>query len=197
MSISVAGQLLGTPHSFFGRLNSLPSRIVVVFLSLLRTLLTALARFAGVARRYQYRGEAGGVTFVDDYAHLPTEVDAALNMELSLDCEARVGSVLCTPTKFDDLLRVLGGAPSVDRDWEFRFEDGLLREWTEQRPNAACCYEVEAIQPFLQWVRENRPEAPVLFPFEDGDWFIREGIAEEIAGFVAEWAASQGVVLDP
>jgi UDP-N-acetylmuramate--alanine ligase len=38
----------------------------------------ALARFAGVARRFQFRGEAGGVTFVDDYAHLPTEVEAAL-----------------------------------------------------------------------------------------------------------------------
>jgi len=38
----------------------------------------ALGRFAGVARRFQFRGEAGGVTFVDDYAHLPTEVGAAL-----------------------------------------------------------------------------------------------------------------------
>ncbi|HUO49872.1 MAG TPA: UDP-N-acetylmuramate--L-alanine ligase, partial [Acidimicrobiales bacterium] len=38
----------------------------------------ALARFAGVARRFESRGEAGGVTFVDDYAHLPTEVAAAL-----------------------------------------------------------------------------------------------------------------------
>jgi UDP-N-acetylmuramate--alanine ligase len=38
----------------------------------------ALARFAGVSRRFEFRGEAGGVTFVDDYAHLPTEVRAAL-----------------------------------------------------------------------------------------------------------------------
>ncbi|MPY93669.1 MAG: UDP-N-acetylmuramate--L-alanine ligase, partial [Acidimicrobiia bacterium] len=38
----------------------------------------ALARFAGVARRLQFRGEAAGVTFVDDYAHLPTEVAAAI-----------------------------------------------------------------------------------------------------------------------
>jgi UDP-N-acetylmuramate--alanine ligase len=38
----------------------------------------ALARFAGVARRFESRGEAGGVCFVDDYAHLPTEVAAAL-----------------------------------------------------------------------------------------------------------------------
>ncbi|MGH9082605.1 MAG: UDP-N-acetylmuramate--L-alanine ligase [Acidimicrobiales bacterium] len=38
----------------------------------------ALARFAGVPRRFEFRGESGGVTFVDDYAHLPTEVRAAL-----------------------------------------------------------------------------------------------------------------------
>ena len=39
---------------------------------------TALARFAGVTRRFEFRGEANGVTFVDDYAHLPAEVRAAL-----------------------------------------------------------------------------------------------------------------------
>jgi UDP-N-acetylmuramate--alanine ligase len=38
----------------------------------------ALGRFAGVARRLQFRGERDGITFVDDYAHLPTEVAAAL-----------------------------------------------------------------------------------------------------------------------
>src|SRR5690606_28594488 len=38
----------------------------------------ALGRFGGVARRYEFRGEIGGVTFVDDYAHLPTEVAAAI-----------------------------------------------------------------------------------------------------------------------
>jgi len=39
---------------------------------------SALARFAGVTRRFEFRGEAGGVTFVDDYAHLPFAVRAAL-----------------------------------------------------------------------------------------------------------------------
>ena len=38
----------------------------------------ALARFTGVARRFAFRGEAAGVTFVDDYAHLPAEVAATL-----------------------------------------------------------------------------------------------------------------------
>jgi len=41
-------------------------------------IISALAKFAGVARRFEFRGESDGVTFVDDYAHLPTEVEAAL-----------------------------------------------------------------------------------------------------------------------
>lgn len=41
-------------------------------------IISALANFAGVARRFEFRGESDGVTFVDDYAHLPTEVEAAL-----------------------------------------------------------------------------------------------------------------------
>jgi UDP-N-acetylmuramate--alanine ligase len=38
----------------------------------------ALATFAGVARRFEQRGGAAGVTLVDSYDHLPTEVAAAL-----------------------------------------------------------------------------------------------------------------------
>lgn len=39
---------------------------------------TALAGYTGVARRFERRGSAAGVEVVDDYAHLPTEVRAAL-----------------------------------------------------------------------------------------------------------------------
>jgi UDP-N-acetylmuramate--alanine ligase len=39
----------------------------------------SLSTFRGVARRFEHRGEAGGVTFVDDSAHLPTEVAAAID----------------------------------------------------------------------------------------------------------------------
>ena len=38
----------------------------------------AMARYGGVARRFEYRGEREGVTYVDDYAHLPGEVRAVL-----------------------------------------------------------------------------------------------------------------------
>ncbi len=42
------------------------------------TVRRALARFAGVARRFEFRGTVDGITYVDDYAHLPSEVRAAL-----------------------------------------------------------------------------------------------------------------------
>ena len=38
----------------------------------------ALGSFAGVSRRFQFRGERDGITFVDDFAHLPTEIAAAV-----------------------------------------------------------------------------------------------------------------------
>lgn len=38
----------------------------------------ALGRFQGVGRRFERRGEAGGVMVVDDYAHHPTELSATL-----------------------------------------------------------------------------------------------------------------------
>lgn len=39
----------------------------------------ALARFGGVARRFDIRGTDDGATFVDDYAHLPGEIAAVLS----------------------------------------------------------------------------------------------------------------------
>jgi UDP-N-acetylmuramate--alanine ligase len=38
----------------------------------------ALAGFSGVQRRLQIKGEAGGITVVDDYGHHPTEIRATL-----------------------------------------------------------------------------------------------------------------------
>jgi UDP-N-acetylmuramate--alanine ligase len=42
------------------------------------TVAAALAGFAGVQRRFQIRGTAGGVTVVDDYGHHPAEIRATL-----------------------------------------------------------------------------------------------------------------------
>lgn len=39
----------------------------------------ALATFSGAKRRFEYRGQTHGITFVDDYAHHPSEIRATLS----------------------------------------------------------------------------------------------------------------------
>lgn len=43
-----------------------------------RTIQLGFLNFAGTDRRFQYKGEIGGVTVIDDYAHHPTEIRATL-----------------------------------------------------------------------------------------------------------------------
>ncbi len=38
----------------------------------------ALSDFTGAKRRYEYKGQYNGVTFIDDYAHYPTEIRSTL-----------------------------------------------------------------------------------------------------------------------
>ena len=44
-----------------------------------RAVLDAIERFEGTERRFEFRGEVGGVSVYDDFAHHPTEIAAALS----------------------------------------------------------------------------------------------------------------------
>lgn len=57
-----------------------------------------LARYSGVRRRFDLRGEEAGITVVDDYAHHPTEIKATLAAARDLDF-ARV-MVLFQPHRY-------------------------------------------------------------------------------------------------
>jgi len=59
----------------------------------------ALEGFTGVDRRFQVRGEAGGITVVDDYGHHPTEIRATLET-LRLKAGSRRTLVLFQPHRF-------------------------------------------------------------------------------------------------
>jgi UDP-N-acetylmuramate--alanine ligase len=52
--------------------------------------LSALAGFAGVGRRFELVGERAGVRVVDDYAHNPTEIAAALRTARALEPRALI-----------------------------------------------------------------------------------------------------------
>ena len=42
------------------------------------TIARSIATFGGTKRRFEHRGEANGITFIDDYAHHPSEIDVTL-----------------------------------------------------------------------------------------------------------------------
>jgi UDP-N-acetylmuramate--alanine ligase len=59
--------------------NGLAALTVVALLGLpLEAASQALGDFSGTGRRFEVRGEAGGVVVIDDYAHHPTEIRATL-----------------------------------------------------------------------------------------------------------------------
>jgi len=70
-----------------------------------------LNHFRGVDRRFQLRGEARGVTVVDDYGHHPTEIRATL--AAARECGHRQIHVVFQPhryTRTKDLLEEFGNA---------------------------------------------------------------------------------------
>jgi UDP-N-acetylmuramate--alanine ligase len=70
--------LLKTPGRY-NVLNSLAAVAVGLELDIpFQAIGEGLARFTGISRRLELKGEARGVTVVDDYAHHPTEVAATL-----------------------------------------------------------------------------------------------------------------------
>lgn len=50
------------------------------------TMAAGLSSFTGTDRRFQKKGEIGGVTVIDDYAHHPTEIRATLHAARKLPC---------------------------------------------------------------------------------------------------------------
>lgn len=59
--------------------NALATVALARFLKIdLEQMKQGLKEFRGTDRRFQYKGELGGITIIDDYAHHPTEITATL-----------------------------------------------------------------------------------------------------------------------
>ncbi len=72
----------------------------------------ALTGFRGVARRFEIKGQAGGVVVVDDYAHHPTEIKATLQAARERFPERRLWAVWQphTYSRTRELLEEFGAA---------------------------------------------------------------------------------------
>lgn len=78
-----------------------------------------LARFEGAKRRFQHKGDVGGVRVIDDYAHHPTEIRAVLDTARASFPERRIWVVFqphqASRTRFflDEFASALHGADRV------------------------------------------------------------------------------------
>jgi UDP-N-acetylmuramate--alanine ligase len=82
-AVVARGERLGEIHLPLRGVHNVQNATAVVAMAMeigidFDTVASALARFGGVARRFDVRGVSGGATLVDDYAHLPTEISAVL-----------------------------------------------------------------------------------------------------------------------
>jgi UDP-N-acetylmuramate--alanine ligase len=79
----------------------------------------ALGKFTGTGRRFQLRGEANGISIIDDYAHHPTEIAATLAGARARYPERRIWAVWQphtysrTQTLFLDFARAFKDADEV------------------------------------------------------------------------------------
>ncbi len=110
--------------------------------------------FGGVGRRFEARGETNGIRLVDDYAHLPTEVAAALAAARSLS-PARLVAIF-QPHRYSrtEQLHATFGEAFVDAD--ILIVTGIYSANEVPRPGVSGALIAEG-------VRRSRPDATVEY----------------------------------
>lgn len=161
---------------------------------------TALGRFAGVARRFQFHGMVDGITLVDDYAHLPGEIEAALSAAREGGW-ARVVAVF-QPHRYsrtEMLWRELGAAFSGA---DLVILTDVYGAGEVPRPGVSGQLVVGAVQ-------DACPDVPVVYVphradvleevrrlASDGDLVLTLG-AGDLPSLAAEWRAALGIPAVP
>jgi UDP-N-acetylmuramate--alanine ligase len=155
----------------------------------------ALARFAGVARRFEFRGDFGGVTFVDDYAHLPGEVRVALDTAL----KGGFGRVVCVfqPHRYSRVAALAPGFADSFVGADLVVVTDIYPSGEMPRPGVSGKLVIDAI------VRAH-PDAPVVYvPNREGVVaYLREKLrpgdlcltlaAGDLTNLASELAAGEG-----
>lgn len=138
------------------------------------TIAAALARYAGVARRFELLGEAAGRLVVDDYAHHPTEIRAALATARQL---GRRMVVVFQPHRYTRTARLY-------REFGASFDAADLVIVTEIYPAGEAPLPGVDAQLIVEEIRRRR-HPPVYY----------QPVAEELPAFVASLSRPGDVIL--
>lgn len=153
--------------------------------------LEALRNYRGSARRFEWKGEVGGVTVIDDYAHHPTEIEATLNAARRRYPERRIWAVFQPHTysrtrrmlyrmgeSFDaaDQVIVTDIYPARESD------DGSVhaRELVAASPHPAMRY-IGALEDVVAYLAEQVTPGDVVITLSAGDGYkVGEWLLERL-----------------
>jgi UDP-N-acetylmuramate--alanine ligase len=138
----------------------------------------ALAKFSGTGRRFEVRGEAGGVTVIDDYAHHPTEIMATLAAARTRYAGRRIRAVWQphtysrTQTLFTEFSRAFKDADEVIVSEVYASrepkQDFTSAEIVSAMPHAAARY-IGSLKDISQYLIEQLQPGDVLLVLSAGD----------------------------
>jgi UDP-N-acetylmuramate--alanine ligase len=138
----------------------------------------ALAKFSGTGRRFELRGEVGGVTVIDDYAHHPTEILATLAAARARYSGRRICAVWQphtysrTKTLFTEFSRAFKDADEVIVSEVYASrepkQDFTAAEIVSAMPHAAARY-IETLKEISSYLIEHLQPGDVLLVLSAGD----------------------------
>jgi len=138
----------------------------------------ALAKFSGTGRRFELRGEAGGVTVIDDYAHHPTEITATLAAARARYPGRRIWAVWQphtysrTQTLFTEFSRAFKDADEVIVSEVYASrepkQDFTSAEIVSAMPHAAARY-IGSLKEISHYLIEQLQSGDVLLVLSAGD----------------------------
>jgi UDP-N-acetylmuramate--alanine ligase len=138
----------------------------------------ALGDFAGTGRRFEVRGEADGVTVVDDYGHHPTEIAVTLSGARSRYAKRRIWAVWQphtfsrTRTLSDQFANAFGEADEVIVTEIYRSrepaQDYSSREVVKKMKHSSVIFIAELFD-VIDYLIKNLKAGDVLIVFSAGD----------------------------
>ena len=133
----------------------------------------AVTTFRGVGRRFDMRGEEKGITFVDDYAHLPAEIAAVMQATRSSDDGWKRIVAVFQPNRFNRMAVISHEYANAFVDADVIVITDIYASGTQPIDGVSGLLVVEAI-------RESHPRATV-------HWMpSRDSLAEQVGQLLLE-----------
>lgn len=156
----------------------------------------ALESFGGVLRRFELKGERGGVTVIDDYAHHPSEIAATLAAARGRYGERRIWAVLQphTYSRVEALLEQFAGCMD---DADLAIVTDIYAARAKERPTvdaarltAALAHRsaqhIGGLEDVARYLLDNLRTGDVLMTLGAGDGYL---IGERVLAALKERAA--------